>query len=208
MKENLHIGLALSTTLACFIFVAGCSSSPKPAPSPNPAPVQSQPAQSPLIDAGVEVETATATCRIVSLNPLQRALALRRPDGSLATYHAGPEVVNFDQLKTGDEVVATVTETIALFVVKGSVLPGVAGGTVVARAPKGATPGGMALSTLDYNATILDVDPESRRVLLKYGPDQATSIKAGPGVDLTKLAVGDDVLVRATEAMAITVVKP
>ena len=200
------LGLAVNSVLA--LVIAGCSSAPKATTAVSAAPVQPTPAQPAVVDAGVEVETATVTARIEVIDSTRRGISLRRADGTLATYRAGPEVVNFDQLKAGDEVVMTVTETCALFVVTGGVLPGVTGSTVIARAPKGAAPGGMALSTLDYNATILDIEGDSRKILLKYGPDQAKSIKVGPGVELSKLRVGDDVLVRATEAMAITVVKP
>ena len=190
------------------VALVGCSSAPKAALTSDAPPVQPTAAQPDVIDAGVEVETATATVTIDSIDSTQRKITFRRPDGTFGTYRAGPEVVNFDQLKPGDEVVVTVTESCALFVAKGGPPPGVAGETVIARARKGATPGGMALGTLDYNAMIMDVDPLTRKVLLKYGPDEARSVNVGPSVDLSKLAIGDDVMVRATEAMAITVVKP
>jgi len=191
--------------LICLL--AGCSSTPKePAPAAAPAPPALTPA---VIDAGFDVESATGAGVIDSVDKATRRVVIKRPDGSLAGYIAGPEVVNFDQLKTGDEVVANVTESCAFFVVKGGgALPGVAGATVMARAPKGATPGAMALSTRDYNATILDVDLDHRKVLLKYGANDATSVRVGPNVDLSQIAIGDEVLVRMTEAMAITVVKP
>jgi len=80
----------------------------------------------------------------------------------------------------------------------------VAGG-VFARNPKGANPGGVALDTLDYNAKILDIDRESRHVILQYGTNQATTVNIGPNVNLADVNINDDVLVRATEAMAIMV---
>ena len=195
--------------ILCALLVAGCTSTQhqNPAAAAGPPAAPAAPS-SPLGDAGFEAETATGTGLIVSVDKAHRQVVIKRQDGSTTGYTAGPEVVNFDQLSAGDEVVATVTESCAFFVVKGGLLPGAAGGSVVARAPKGSTPGGLALATRDYSATILDVDPLTRKVLLKYGPNDASSIKVGPNVDLTKLAVGDDVLVRATEAMAITVVKP
>ena len=197
-----------ASAVGATLLLTSCSSTPKTTAVPASPPPQNVATQSPVVDAGVDVEAITVTATIDALDSAKRNITIRRLDGSLGVYRAGPEVVNFDQLRAGDEVVLTVTETCALFVVKGGGIPGVAGGQVVAHAPKGASPGGMLLSTLDYNATVMVIDNESRRVVLKYGPNDARSVKVGPGVDLTKLAMGDEVMVRATEAMAITVVKP
>ena len=147
----------------------------------------------------------TAVGVIESIDTGQRKVSLKRADGSTKSYKAGKEVQNFSQLKVGDEVVATVTEACAIFLVKGGVAPGAVAGGVFARNPKGANPGGVALDTLDYNAKILDIDRESRHVILQYGTNQATTVNIGPNVNLADVNINDDVLVRATEAMAIMV---
>ena len=197
----LVIGILNFALVALF---SGCSSSPLP---PAPAAAAATPSSSgtQLIDAGFEVKTTTVVGVIESIDVAQRKLQVKRPDGSSKRYKAGKEVTNFDQLKVGDEVVATVTDACAIFLVKGGVLPGVAAGGVFARNPKGTSPGGVALDTLDYNAKILDVDREMRQVLLQYGTNQAETVTLGPNINLAEVNVNDDVLVRATEAMAIVV---
>ena len=184
--------------------LSGCSSAPPP---PPPAPVtQAQPGGPPqLIDAGFEVQTATAVGVVESIDSTQRKFVLKHGDGSTKGYKAGKEVQNFPQLKVGDEVVATVTEACAIFLVKGGVTPGAVAGGVFAKNPKGTSPGGVALETLDYNAKILDIDRENRHVILQYGTNAANVFNVGPNINLAEINIGDDVLVRATESMALLV---
>src|SRR5208283_52770 len=137
-----------------------------------------------------------------SIDFAKRKLVLKRSDGSTATYKASTNMVNFGQLKVGDEVLATVTENFAFFVIKGGgTKPGVAGMVAFARPPKGANPGGMFLETININAKVLDVDRDWRRVLLQYDTNDTRSVKVGPNVDLTDIAPSDTVLVRGTEAL-------
>jgi len=184
----------------------GCSSTPQ---LPPPPPTTSAPAPTApdLIQAGFEVETAAGEATVVSVDTQRRKLTLKRADGSTAVYKAGTNVVNFGQIKAGDEVLATVTEDCAFFVMKGGGTPGAAGMLAVARAPKGDAASGVFIETIDINAKVLDVDREARRVLLQYETSEAKSIKVGPNVDLTNVTIGDAVMIRGTEAMALAVEK-
>lgn len=197
----------LATTPIVWLLFAACSSTPPPPPvaAPSPAPA---PAQAPqLLEAGYEVEAATDIATVLSVDTDNRKLTLRRGNGTTATFKAGTNMVNFSQIKAGDDVLATFTENNAFFVVKGGAKTGAAGLAAVARSPKGGTPEGVFLETIEVNAKVLDVNFETRRVLLQYGTNDAKSFQAGPTVDLTNIAVGDEVLIRGTEAMAIAVEK-
>lgn len=133
---------------------------------------------------------------------------LKRADGSTNTYKIKPGTVNFDNIKVGDEVLATVTEDYAIFLVKGGALPGGTGSVAVASASGGAQSSGVMIDTVDYTARVLEVNYETRKVLLQCGPHDVKSVRAGPNVNLGLVNVNDDVQIRGTEAVAIAVVKP
>src|SRR5215475_10932165 len=57
----------------------------------------------------VEVMTATATGTVQAIDPTKRTVTLRSADGT-STYKCGKDVINFDQIKVGDTVKATVVE--------------------------------------------------------------------------------------------------
>jgi len=196
-----RLAIGISCIGLCAL-LSGCSSGPPPAPVTQ-SPSSSSATQ--LIDAGFQVQTATAFGVIESIDATNRKIVLKSADGATKSYRAGKDMANFAQLRVGDEVVATVTDACAIFLVKGSVVPGTMAAGVFARDPKGANPGGVALDTLDYNAKILDIDRENRHVVLQYGANQANVFNVGPSVNLDEVHVDDDVLVRATEAVAIAV---
>ena len=154
------------------------------------------------------VETITATATVVAIDPARRTVALKREDGGLTTYKAGPEVINFDQIQVGDEVKATVVEEIAVYLVKGGMQPGAARSSTFVRAPKGAKPGFTAVDTFDLTAEVAAINVEQRLVTLKL-PDGATKIvRVGPAVDLKGVVAGDKVAVQVTQSVALQVEKP
>jgi hypothetical protein len=72
----------------------------------------------------IEVDTAEATATVVAIYRVTRVVILQTQDGKKAGYTLGPEVVNFDQIKVGDQVRATLVYGTALFLGKsGSAAP-------------------------------------------------------------------------------------
>ncbi len=154
------------------------------------------------------METASDMVTVESIDAAARTLVLKRANGALASFKAGPEIRRFNELKAGDQIMSTVTDNCTIFVVKGKMTPSAAAKQAVVRAPEGQRPGGIIVNAVNITATVLDVDLEARRVLLQYGPDQTKSVKVRPTVDLGKVAVGDTVLVRGTETISIMVGNP
>ncbi len=52
----------------------------------------------------VAVESLTSTATVGAIDHENRTGTLKFPDGTTATFKAGPEVRNFDQVKVGDQV--------------------------------------------------------------------------------------------------------
>jgi hypothetical protein len=153
-----------------------------------------------VIDAMKEVYT------VKSVNSSDRIVVLQEADGSLTSVECGPEVRNFDQIKVGDKVTATVAESLAIGLVKGGELPaGASTATAVVRSPTGAKPGGKIVDTVAFTAKVMGVDVPNRHVILQKPDGENETVRVGPDINLADINPGDQVGVRATRSFAIKV---
>ena len=156
----------------------------------------------------IEVNAITATSKVTAVDSAKRTVTLTNEAGENNTYKLGKDVRNFDQIKVGDTVNATLLESVAVAVSKSSAAPGAGGRDLVAVAPKGAKPGVVMAKTKQITAKIVSVDPQARTVTVKGPMGGKPTIKVGPNVNLNELQNGDDVTLRVTDALAIRVEKP
>jgi hypothetical protein len=162
----------------------------------------------PGVRGAIEVNAVTATSKVTAVDPSNRTVTLTNEAGVSNTYELGKNVRNFDQIKAGDEVKATLLEAVAVAIRKSSAAPDVGERTTVAVAPKGAKPGVIMAKTKEITGKIAAVDTTARTVTIE-GPTGGTlTIKAAPDVKLDGLQTGDDVTLRVTVGLAIRVEKP
>jgi hypothetical protein len=115
--------------------------------------------------------------------------------------------VNFDQLRVGDKVSATVTEELLVHLA-GAGAPEVHGAaTMVALAPKGGTPGGFIADTVQVTARVGQIDLKHHTATLVFPDGTTKTLAVRPDVDLTLRRVGEQVVIRATASYAIVVEK-
>ena len=110
-KIILKLGAMMVIPAALLVFTS-CSSTPKP-----------QTAAPEAMRGGAVIDTASAIATVKSVDASNRTVVLERPDGSLITYECGPDVINFDQIKVGDQVTAQVANAVAIVLMKGGVPP-------------------------------------------------------------------------------------
>ena len=134
-------------------------------------------------------------------------MTLVSPKGTKSTYVAGPEVVNFAQIRVGDQVRATVTEEVAIFIGSGAP-PSAMVGAGVALAPVGAKPGGVVVETTQVTVKVTTVDAKSRKVTFELPDGTTKTVKVGKKADLSAVRPGDNVTVQVSEGLAITVERP
>jgi len=161
----------------------------------------------PGVPGGIAVETTTLTARVVSVFDSSREVVLDLPDGSRKLVKCGPEIVNFDQLHKDDMVKTTVTEEVAIAMGTESDPPDAGRATVVALAPKGGRPGGIMASTTQVTATVTSIDLANHTAMLTFPDGQTHKVVVRPDVDLAKRKVGEKVVIRKTDAFAISLVK-
>jgi hypothetical protein len=194
---------------ALLLAVASCSSTPKEQPAAETSAAPGDTAGMAKVDrAGVVLDAVTMTATVQSVNAADRTVVLKHPDGSLTTYECSPDVRNFDQIKVGDQVTATAAEELALALVKGGVPPAAGTSSAIVRSPQGAKPGGKIVDTLAFTAKVMSVNAMGREVVLQMPDGQNKKVKVGPDINLANVNPGDDVGVRLTRAIAISVTTP
>ena len=162
----------------------------------------------PGAEGAIEVGAITATSKVSKVDPSNRTVTLTNEAGETNTYKLGRNVRNFDQIKVGDKVKATLLESVAVSVSKSNAAPDAGAHGVVAVTPKGAMPGVVMAKTRQITAKIVSVDPQARTVTVEGPMGGKPTIKVGPNVNLDELHQGDDVTLRVTDALAIRVEKP
>jgi translation initiation factor IF-1 len=158
-------------------------------------------------EGAIIVDTFTTSATVTAIDAAKRKVTLVFPSGSKTTYKAGPEVVNFAQIQVGDQVKATVTEEVAVFIGSGDP-PSATAAAGVALAPMGAKPGGLLVDTMQVTASVTGVDAGKRQVTFQLPDGTTKKIKVSKKVDLSAVRPGDNVTVQLSEGLAMSVQKP
>jgi len=156
---------------------------------------------------GIVVDTYRETATVTSVDPATRKIKLLSPDGSKSTVTAGPEVRNFDQIRVGDQVKATLTRETAVRLLPPGETRGTSETGSVALAPKGAKPGAIMANTIESTARIEALDMKHRKVTLRFQDGETKTFNVRKDVDMTKAQLGQEVLIQYTESVAIKVEK-
>ena len=197
MKINV-IKLAPLLLLPALCLLTGCWT--------NPYIIQPATGSPALKGSMVIVESHDAEATVQSVDAASRQIILNYTDGTSTTNIAGPDIVNFDQIKTGDLVQATVGEEYGIFIVKNGPPPSTDTGVLIQGAPKGANPAGVMVTTIDMTAYVVKADRSYRLLTLKYANGQVKTFKIPLPFTLEHVKADDDVVMRATQTIALHLV--
>ena len=154
--------------------------------------------------------TVTVEAMVEAINYENRMLTLRGPKGKVVSLYVDQSARNFNQIKVNDLVEAEYFEAVALYVQKhDGGQPAAGEGSVVGRTPLGEKPGVAAVDTMVVKATVIDIDYDARKVILKVPDGRYVTLnvdKDAPNLD--KVKQGDQVVAQYTLALAISVRKP
>jgi hypothetical protein len=194
---------ALLSTIA--LALSACSSAPPPSgPITNGAAYQTEAG----FGGQTIVNTITRMETVISIDSAQRTLELKHPDGRVITYHCGPDMVNFGQIKVGDRIKATVVEEMAVSLKPGTAAESMSTSAVAIRAPNGNLPGFKNVDTLNVTAKVLAIDNWGGTVTLQLADGRTRTIHVSESINLADFNVGDDVSARIVDSTTIAVEKP
>ena len=199
LKLNSVISLGLvPSALLCW---TSCSTAPEGERATLVAAQQGVP-------GGIIVQTHKVTATVTAVDAPNRKVTLVTPDGKKETCTVGPEVVNLDQVRIGDQVKATVTEELAVYVRKAGTPTKDGEATAVALAPVGAKPGVVMANTIQTTASVKAIDLKHHKATLLFPDGKTKTFSVRPDVDLNDAQIGDQVVIRSTESVAVLVEKP
>lgn len=157
------------------------------------------------VPGGAVSETDEMTASVTAIDPAQRSFTLMDEEGNTRVFTAPAEMQNYDQLKVGDKVRATVgQERIVYLRAPGEAnMDGAAG--VVATAPQGSKPGMLIADSIEVTAVIKGIDPVQHTATLKFANGNERTIKVRPDVEIKDEYLGREVVLRITSAFAIIV---
>ncbi len=157
---------------------------------------------------GVVVDVVEWTGKVTAVDPTKRTVTLEGPSGRVATVNA-KNARNLDQVKVGDTVKIRYAEELAIYVRKADAAPQATEATAVELAPKGQKPGGVVAETIEITANVEAIDYQTRAIALKGPLGNIRIFKVSDAVErFNEIKVGDQVVIRVTEAIALSVVKP
>ena len=157
----------------------------------------------------VEIDAITAGATVTAVNHAKRTFTLKAHNGKSHTYTAGPEMVNFPQVKVGDKVEATYAEEMSISVNKSGAAPSMQEKEAVVRAPKGGKPGIIIANSKEVTGVVTAIDQTARTVTLKGPKGKEATFPVKEGVKgFENVTKGDNVVISYTEALSIAVVTP
>jgi len=154
----------------------------------------------------VVTREASITATVEAIDYDKRTVDLKGAKGNVISLKVGPEAKNFNQVKTGDRVTAKYFESTAIQVRKPSEPPFAEKESSVQVAPKGGTPGGVAVETSEMTAVVDAINYKTRTVTLRGPQQKSVTLKVDDSVKrLNEVKKGDEIVIRHTEALAIDV---
>ena len=157
---------------------------------------------------GVVVEVIKWTGTVKAVDLQKKTVSIEGPGGKTATVNA-KNAKNLDQVKAGDKVNLEFIEELALFVRKADAPPSATEAQMVELAPKGQKPAGLVAETIEITGNVESIDSKKRTIALKGPAGNVRTFKFDKAVkNFSQIKKGDQVVLRFTEALALSVVKP
>jgi len=195
---------SLALTAATLFILTACSAASPPPPATDEVAVAYQKG----VPGGVTVNTVEVSARVTAINKAKRKVTLLGPDGKKFTVKVGPEAVNFDQIRVDDLLKVTVTEELVVYLEAEGAASSEGEAGVVALAPKGEKPAGLVAQVTQVTATVVAIDREKRTATLRFDYGATKTHPVREDIDLSQHNVGERVVIRHTEMIAISVEKP
>jgi hypothetical protein len=156
----------------------------------------------------VVADAVVLKATVEAIDYVVRTITLKGPQGVPVTFKVDPSVKNFDQVQTGDKVIARYLESIAIYVERAKGKSTTDAVSAVEVTPRGKKPAGLSVNVTELKASVEAINYRKRTLTLKGPEGKSFTFKADKRVkNLREIKAGDEIVVRHTEALAISVEK-
>ena len=154
----------------------------------------------------IATRMAVDSATIVGLDVPGRLIALKRRNGEEQTFKVGPDVTRLKEFAVGDVIKVEFQQTLELeYQPPGSETVAPESGVTAGRSAMNEAPGGTVSAGVQATVNVTAVDVAQRLVSFQGPKGEIHQVKAGPGIQLEKLKVGDRLLATYVENVAIRV---
>lgn len=202
LNHYASVGLTVGVLSAASLTFISCSSTTPPPPATETGALAYQAG----VPGGVIVNTLEVRAKVTAIDQTTRKVSLMGPDGKQFTVKAPPEAINLDQVKVGDMVKATLTEELVVFV-GNQASSGDLAAAVVALAPKGAPAGGVVAAVTQVTGTVTAINQQKRTATVRFADGTVKTFPVRSDVDLSRRKVGEQIVFRITETLALSLQK-
>jgi hypothetical protein len=182
MKAKTIDRLTLALLPAALLTLTSCSSTSQPPPPVGSANIT----YTKGVPGGVLVQTVKTTATVTAIDQAERQMRLQGSGGKKFTVKVAPAAVNFDQIRVGDQITATVAQKVA----------------VSLDDKEAATAEGLQLT-----GKVIAINSERRTATLRFEDGATETLPVRDDVDLSRHKVGEQVVFHVTEMTAIWVEK-
>ncbi len=145
--------------------------------------------------------------KIASVDKANKLVTLEGPGGRQVTLHV-ENPYNLQAAKVGEPVVARFYEVVTIRKKKpGEVVPSASIKQGIATAQPGQVPGAVAGRQLQLLVSVVGIDKQHGTVSLKGPEGGVETVKAHNPENLNRIKVGDELVVRLSQAVAISLDK-
>jgi hypothetical protein len=170
-------------------------------------PMEMKPTGTPGKASGAQAMKVTAT--VYAIDVPTRVLTLQHDMGGIETLKVGDAVQNLDQFSPGDTVVVDFDQGLVLeFQPAGAEFVAPEATPVPVPADKAQDSVASRAQQMRTTVTVAAINAKKRVVTLQAPTGRGYKVKAGPGVKLDQLRVGDKLLATYTESVALRLTKP
>ena len=158
------------------------------------------------VAGGVQTSTITLNAEVSAIDHDKRSVTLKDARGHQQTMDVGPNVISFNQIKVGDQVMVQMVEELAILVLdKNATAPASGGAALVAGAAEGNLPAGLIAATVEVTGTVTAIDMQAHSATLSFADGSSKVVKVRKDVALRPDMVGREVVFRLTKAVALQV---
>ena len=148
----------------------------------------------------------TLSATVAAVNQETREVTLKDEDGNELAITVGEEVKNLPQVEVGDQVQVAYYESVNVEVLgPEQAQAGATAMSALETAEPGQKPAGAMATELSVVATIDAINKEAETVTLTGPEGNTKTVKVRNPANLEKVAVGDQVMITLTRAVAVDV---
>ena len=150
-------------------------------------------------------ESVTATATIQAIDKANRLVTLKDESGAEDTMQVGPAMQRFDELKVGDKVKVTYSESLVLQVRKPGDPVKTAGDDAKLTKGTGASPAATLSRQQTTTVDVLAIDQKLPSITVKTADGRTVTRKVENPKNLEGVKVGDKIDITYTQAAIISV---